>query len=131
MIVDTSALLAILRAESESRGFAEAIDAASRPTLSVVSFVEASMVLDVRHGPAGRDRLDRLLRESRMELAPVDSEQAQIAREAFRDFGRGRHSARLNFGDCFSYALARQRGEPLLFKGDDFARTDIRPAVTP
>ena len=131
MIVDTSALLAILRAESESRGFAEAIDAASRPTLSVVSFVEASMVLDARHGPAGRDRLDRLLRESRMELAPVDSEQAQIAREAFRDFGRGRHSARLNFGDCFSYALARQRGEPLLFKGDDFARTDIRPAVTP
>ena len=131
MIVDTSALLAILRAEPESRGFAEAIDAASRPTLSVVSFVEASMVLDARHGPAGRDRLDRLLRESRMELAPVDSEQAQIAREAFRDFGRGRHSARLNFGDCFSYALARQRGEPLLFKGDDFARTDIRPAVTP
>ena len=131
MIVDTSALLAILQAESESRGFAEAIDAASRPTLSVVSLVEASMVLDARHGPAGKDRLDRLLRESRMELAPVDSEQAQIAREAFRDFGRGRHSARLNFGDCFSYALARQRGEPLLFKGDDFARTDIRPAVTP
>ena len=129
MIVDASALLAILQAEPESRRFAEAIAAASRPTLSVVSFVEASMVLDARHGPAGTDRLDRLLRESGMELAPVDIEQAQIAREAFRDFGRGRHPARLNFGDCFSYALARQRGETLLFKGDDFTRTDIRPAV--
>lgn len=129
MVVDASALLAILRAEPESRRFAEAIAAASRPTLSVVSFVEASMVLDARHGPAGTDRLDRLLRESGMELAPVDIEQAQIAREAFRDFGRGRHPARLNFGDCFSYALARQRGEMLLFKGDDFTRTDMRPAV--
>ena len=129
MIVDTSALVAILQAEPESRRFAEVIAAASRPTLSVVSFVEASMVLDARHGPAGTDRLDRLLRESGMELAPVDIEQAQIAREAFRDFGRGRHPARLNFGDCFSYALARQRGERLLFKGDDFTRTDIRPAI--
>ncbi len=131
MIVDTSALLAILQAEPESRFLAEAIEAASRPTISVVSFVEASIVLDSRHGSAGRDRLDRVIRESRLEIAPVDIEQAQIAREAFRDFGKGRHSARLNFGDCFSYALARQRGEPLLFKGDDFARTDIRPAVTP
>lgn len=130
MIVDTSALLAILQAEPESRLFAEAIEAASGPTLSVVSFVEASMVLDARHGAEGRDRLDRMIRESRMEIAPVDLEQAQIAREAFRDFGKGRHPARLNFGDCFAYALARQRGEPLLFKGDDFARTDIRPAVT-
>ncbi len=131
MIVDTSALLAILQAEPESRLFAEAIEAVSRPTLSVVSFVEASMVLDARHGAEGRDRLDRMIRESRMEIAPVDLEQAQIAREAFRDFGKGRHAARLNFGDCFAYALARQRGEPLLFKGDDFARTDIRAAVTP
>lgn len=131
MIVDTSALLAILQAEPESRLFAEAIEAVSRPTLSVVSFVEASMVLDTRHGAEGRDRLDRVIRESRMEIAPVDLEQAQIAREAFRDFGKGRHPARLNFGDCFAYALARQRGEPLLFKGDDFARTDIRSAVTP
>ena len=131
MIVDTSALLAILQAEPESRLLAEAIEAASRPTISVVSFVEASIVLDARHGSAGRDRLDRVMRESGIEIAPVDIEQAQIAREAFRDFGKGRHSARLNCGDCFSYALARQRREPLLFKGDDFARTDIRPAITP
>ncbi len=131
MVVDASALLAILQAEPEARRFAEVIEAASRPTLSVVSFVEASMVLDSRYGPAGRDRLDRLLRESRMELAPVDIEQAQIARDAFRDFGRGRHAARLNFGDCFSYALAKQRSEALLFKGADFVHTDIRPAVAP
>ena len=130
MIVDTSALLAILQAEPESRLLAEAIEAVSRPTISVVSFVEASIVLDARHGAEGRDRLDRVIRESQMEIAPVDLEQAQIAREAFRDFGKGRHPARLNFGDCFAYALARQRGEPLLFKGDDFAHTDIRPANT-
>ncbi|MDE0177072.1 MAG: type II toxin-antitoxin system VapC family toxin [Gammaproteobacteria bacterium] len=131
MIVDTSALLAILQAEPENQLLAEAIEAVSRPTISVVSFVEASIVLDARHGAEGRDRLDRVIRESRMEIAPVDLEQAQIAREAFRDFGKGRHPARLNFGDCFVYALARQRGEPLLFKGDDFTRTDIRAAVTP
>ena len=131
MVVDTSALLALLQAEPEARRFAEAIEAASRPTLCVVSFVEASIVLDTRYGPAGRDRLDRLLRESRMELAPVDLEQAQTARDAFRDFGKGRHPARLNLGDCFSYALAKQRSEALLFKGADFARTDIRPAVAP
>lgn len=131
MVVDPSALLAILQAEPEGRRFAEAIEAASRPTLSVVSFVEASMVLDARYGPAGRDRLDRLLRESRMEVAPVDVEQAQIARDAFREFGKGRHAARLNFGDCFSYALAKQRSEALLFKGADFTRTDIRAAVSP
>ena len=131
MIVDTSALLAILQAEPESRLLAEAIEAAFRPTISVVSFVEASIVLDARHGSAGRDRLDRVMRESGIEIAPVDIEQAQIAREAFRDFGKGRHSARLNFGDCFSYALARQRSEAVLFKGADFAHTDIRPAVAP
>ena len=131
MIVDTSALLAILQAEPESRRIAEAIESVSQPTISVVSFVEASIVLDARHGAEGRDRLDRVIRESRMEIAPVDLEQAQLAREAFRDFGKGRHPARLNFGDCFVYALARQRGEPLLFKGDDFTRTDIRAAVTP
>ena len=131
MIVDTSALLAILQAEPESRLLAEAIESVSQPTISVVSFVEASIVLDARHGAEGRDRLDRVIRESRMEIAPVDLEQAQLAREAFRDFGKGGQPARLNFGDCFVYALARQRGEPLLFKGDDFTRTDIRAAVTP
>ena len=131
MVVDASALLAILQAEPEARGFAEAIEAAASPTLSVVSFVEASMVLDSRYGAAGRDWLDRLLRECGMEPVPVDLEQARIARDAFRDFGKGRHPARLNFGDCFSYALARQRSETLLFKGGDFALTDIRPAVAP
>ena len=131
MVVDASALLAILQAEPEARRFAETIEAASRPTLSVVSFVEASMVLDSRYGPAGRDRLDRLLRESGVEIAPLDFEQAQIARDAFRDFGKGRHPARLNFGDCFSYALAKQRSEALLFKGADFIHTDVRAAVAP
>ena len=129
MVVDTSALLAILQAEPEAEDLVEAIDAALHCVLSVVSFVEASMVLDARYGAAGRDRLDRLLRESGMELAPVDAEQGQIARDAFRDFGRGRHRARLNFGDCFSYALAKQRGESLLFKGGGFPHTDVRPAV--
>ncbi len=129
MIIDASALVAILQAEPESRLLAEAIEAGSRPTMSAVGFVEASIVLDARHGAEGRDRLDQVIRESRIRIAPVDDEQAQIAREAFRDYGKGRHPARLNLGDCFAYALARQRREPLLFKGDDFARTDIRPAL--
>ena len=125
MVLDTSALLAILLAEPDHRAFAEAIEAADRRLLSAASFVETSMILESRHGAEGVRTLDRLLTTAAVETVPVDIAQATAAREAFRQYGKGRHSAGLNFGDCFSYALAKCRGEPLLFKGNDFTETDI------
>ncbi len=116
MILDTSALVAILRDEPEAAAFARAIAAAPVRRLSVVNWLEAAIVIDVR--------------EAGLLLEPVDAEQARIAREAYRDFGRGSgHPARLNFGDCFAYALAKARSEPLLFKGEDFGHTDVESAV--
>lgn len=129
MVVDTSALLAILFDEAEGRTFADALEAASVRALSVVSFVEASMVVEVRVGAAGVRLLDELIEAAGLELVAVDVAQARAARSAFERFGKGRHVAALNFGDCFSYALARTLDEPLLFKGDDFARTDVVPAA--
>jgi ribonuclease VapC len=125
MVFDTSALLAILLDEPERRAFTEAIEAAEGRLLSAASFVETSMILESRHGAEGVRALDRLLAAASIEVVEVDLAQAAAAREAFRRFGKGRHPAGLNFGDCFSYALAKSRGEPLLFKGQDFARTDI------
>ncbi len=129
MVVDTSALLAILFDEPERRTFAEALEAAPVRALSVVSFVEASLVTEVRVGAAGVRLLDELLETAGIELVAVDAAQARAARAAFARYGKGRHEAALNFGDCFSYALARTSDEPLLFKGDDFARTDVVPAL--
>lgn len=129
MVVDTSALLAILFDEAEGRTFADALEAASVRALSVVSFVEASLVVEVRVGAAGVRLLDELIEAAGLELVAVDVVQARAARSAFERFGKGRHVAALNFGDCFSYALARTLDEPLLFKGDDFARTDVVPAA--
>lgn len=130
MIVDTSALIAILRDEPEAPACARAIEAASRRRISAANFVEAAIVIDGSRDPVASRRFDDLLREAQAEIEPVTEAQARIAREAYRDFGRGSgHPARLNFGDCFAYALARTTGEPLLFKGDDFTHTDVIPAL--
>lgn len=126
MIVDTSAIIAVLRDEPESRAFAEAIEDAAECRISAVNFVEAAIVIDVGGDPIASRRFDDFVREAELIVEPVTKEQARVAREAYRDFGRGSgHPARLNFGDCFAYALARVAGERLLFKGDDFIHTDV------
>ena len=128
MVVDTSALVAILLGEPEGDEFARALAEAPVRLISAVTRVELSLVIEGRKGDAGRKDLERLLREGGFDIASVTAEQADIAIQAFRRFGRGRHRAGLNIGDCFAYALAVATDNPLLFKGDDFARTDIRPA---
>ncbi|MYE20757.1 MAG: type II toxin-antitoxin system VapC family toxin [Rhodospirillales bacterium] len=125
MVIDTSALVAILQDEPERGAFNEAIEAADRRSMSVVSFVEASMILETRFGPDGVRALDLVIAKADIELVPVDAEQAHAARTAFRAYGKRRHPAGLNFGDCFAYALARTLGEPLLFNGSDFSLTDV------
>jgi ribonuclease VapC len=131
MVIDTSALLAILQDEPERRRLNEAIEAADSRVMSVATFVEVSIVVESRHGAEGLRLLDLFLERAGIELAAVDVEQARHARDAWSRFGKGRHPASLNFGDCFSYALARVLGEPLLWKGDDFARTDATPVARP
>lgn len=129
MIVDSSALIAILRGEPEAASFIETIENASSARVSAVNYVEAAMVVDGSRDPVLSRRFDDLCHDSRLVIEPVTEGQARLAREAFRDFGRGSgHPARLNFGDCFAYALARETGEALLFKGNDFSQTDIMPA---
>jgi ribonuclease VapC len=125
MVIDTSAVLAILQDEPERRAFNEAIEAADSRSLSVASFVEASIVIEVRFGAEGIRHLDRLLDQAGVTVMAVDVEQGKVARQAFSRFGKGRHVAGLNFGDCFSYALAQVLGEPLLYKGEDFSQTDV------
>ena len=128
MIVDTSAIIAILRDEEEAPAMAEAMERAETCRVSAVSYVEAAVVIDGSRDPIASRRFDDFLREAELVIETVSPKQARIAREAYRDFGKGRHRAGLNFGDCFSYALAKVTGEPLLFKGDDFRHTDIEPA---
>jgi ribonuclease VapC len=130
VIVDTSALIAILRDEPAATGCAEAIEAAAHRRMWAANLVEAAIVIDESRDPVASRRFDDLIREAELVTEPVTEAQARIAREAHRDFGRGSgHPARLNFGDYFAYALARATGEPLLFTGADFARTDIAPAL--
>ncbi len=130
MIVDTSALIAILRDEEDAVVYAQAIANAHVGRISAATYVETAAVIDISRDPVASRRFDDLLREARLVVGPVTEAQARIAREAYRDFGRGSgHPARLNFGDCFAYALARAMNEPLLFKGDDFVPTDISPAL--
>jgi ribonuclease VapC len=131
MVVDTSALLAILQDEPERRSFNEALESADSRLMSVATLVEISIIIESRYGAEGLRDLDLLIERAGIELVPVDVEQARAARSAYSRFGKGRHPAALNFGDCFSYALARVLGEPLLFKGGDFSRTGLlqpRPA---
>ena len=125
MVVDTSALLAILQDEPERRRFNEALESADSRLMSVATLVEISIIIESRFGAEGLRDLDLLIERAGIELVPVDVEQARAARSAYGRFGKGRHPAALNFGDCFSYALARVLGEPLLFKGDDFSQTDL------
>lgn len=126
MVLDTSAVLVILFAEPEDEAFAAAIEADTARSMSVISVLEASIVVEARKGPSGGRELDLLLHRAAVEVVPFTMEQLALARDAYRRFGRGNHPATLNFGDCCTYALAVALGEPLLFKGNDFARTDLR-----
>ena len=128
MIVDSSAVLAILFSEPDARRHAGAIMAASPCRISVANVLEASIVVERRGGDATAHELDTLLESAEIELVPVTIEHLEAARRAWRRFGKGNHPAALNFGDCFAYALAKATGEPLLFKGEDFAQTDIEAA---
>lgn len=130
MIVDASAVIAILRDEPEARSCAQAIASARNRRISAVNYVEASVVIDGSRDPIASRRFDDLLRAAQLTIEPVTAAQARIAREAYRDFGKGAgHRAGLNFGDCFAYALAKVTGEPILFKGDDFTHTDLTRAI--
>ncbi|MGA9390869.1 MAG: type II toxin-antitoxin system VapC family toxin [Candidatus Sulfotelmatobacter sp.] len=129
MIVDTSVIIAILRDEPETAALVEALERPRVRRMSAVSYVEAAVVVDSNRNPVLSRRFDDLLRDVQIAVEPVTAQQARIAREAYRDFGKGRHRAGLNFGDCFSYALAKVTGEPLLFKGNDFCHTEIESAA--
>jgi ribonuclease VapC len=130
MIVDSSAIVAIVKKEADARIFTDALEAEINCKISTATFVEAAIVIDAKRDPVISRRYDEILRDAAVELIPVDALQARIARDAYRDFGRGSgHPARLNFGDCFAYALAKAADEPLLYKGDDFAHTDIVSAL--
>ncbi len=128
MIVDSSAILAILFHEADARHYADAIAAASPCRMSVATILETCMVAESRGGAVAADNLDALLESAGIEPVPVTVEQMKAARQAWQRFGRGNHRAALNFGDCFAYALASVTGEPLLFKGEDFPQTDIAAA---
>ena len=130
MIIDTSALIAILRAEDDAREMAVAIEQAQIRRISAANFLEAAVVIDASRDPVANRRFDELVEAAELRVEVVTFEQARIARDAYRDFGKGSgHKAGLNFGDCFAYALAKTTGETLLFKGDDFGHTDVAPAL--
>jgi|SRR5580704_2840336 ribonuclease VapC len=132
MIVDTSALVAVLKHEAERVKFAQALDEADSLKMSAATYLELSIVMDSRKSATLSREVDEIIERFSIEIEPVTVDQARIARHAYRDYGKGSgHPAQLNFGDCFSYALARDKREPMLYKGDDFVHTDIRPAVAP
>jgi ribonuclease VapC len=128
MILDTSALAAIFFGEPEADRYIQMIYDADHCRISAANFVELTMVIESQLGPEASRQCDMFLRRADIVVEPVTVEQAHLARQAFFDFGKARHSAGLNFGDCFSYALARASGEPLLYKGSDFSKTDVRAA---
>ncbi len=128
MIIDTSAVIAILRNEEDAPAVAHAIDRAATCRMSAVNYVEAAVVIDSGGSVISRLRFDDFFREAPIVIESVTRNQAEIARNAYRDFGKDHHKAGLNFGDCFAYALAKETREPLLFKGRDFGHTDIEPA---
>lgn len=131
MVIDTSALVAILLGEAEAEDFARVIADDTRPLVSAFSVLETSVVLLLRKGPDGARMLDALLHAARLQTVAMTADQAEIARSAYARFGKGRHPAGLNLGDCCSYALSRSSGEPLLFKGADFSKTDVTVALAP
>lgn len=129
MIVDSSALLAVIFGEPDHHRYAAAMVDAAVLRISTANWLEAAMVIDSRRNAVATQRFEDLAAELAIELVPVTDRLARAARRAYQDFGRGNHPARLNFGDCLAYALAKTEGEPLLFKGADFSRTDIAPAL--
>lgn len=131
MIVDSSALVAILKREPEGAAFSKILEETREVRASAATYFETCIVIDGLREPQTSCLLDDLFDVSRIVIEPVTAEQARIAREAYRNYGKGSgHAANLNFGDCFSYALARVKREPILFKGDDFGHTDLRSAIT-
>ena len=129
IVVDTSAVVAIIRKEPGRRQFLERLADAVDPKMSAVTWMESQMVVFSRLGEHGLTVLRQLKTSAGVDIVPVSSELADLAFAAFRRFGKGRHPASLNFGDCFAYALSKQLQQPLLFKGEDFARTDAEPAI--
>ncbi len=129
MILDSSAVLAILFREPSFEVYEKAIADAPSCRMSAASFVEVSILLESRAGDAAIRQCDALFQQARIVIEPVTEEQALLARQGYSDYGKGRHPAGLNFGDCFAYALAKSTGETLLFKGQDFSQTDIQPAL--
>jgi ribonuclease VapC len=125
MVIDTSALVAMLRDEPEAEQFEAAVEADPVLLMSTASYFETSIVIEGRFGEPGGRELDLWLHRAGVDLVSVHADQAHAARLAYRTFGKGRHRAGLNFSDCFTYALAKISGEPLLFKGDDFTHTDV------
>lgn len=125
MIVETSAVVAVVLGEPDAERFVDALTVPALRLISAANVVEAGIVVEARQGPDAARDLAHLLEEVAIEVEPVDAAQAQLAVDAWRRFGKGRHPAGLNLGDCFAYALARYRGEPLLFKGNDFTQTDV------
>ena len=130
MIVDSSAIVAMLREEPEVDAMIKAIGNADKASISAANYLEASIVIDDKRNPVLSANLDRLLTKLSIDIAPVTATQAKLARQAYRDFGKGSgHAAKLNFGDCFAYALAMERGEELLYKGDDFVHAGLARVV--
>lgn len=130
MIIDASAIIAILRDEPEAAAFANAIESAGKRRMSAVNFLEAAIIIEGTRDPVARRKFDDFVAKAGIAIEPVTQTHVRIAREAYRDYGTGSgHPAGLNLGDCFAYALARATGSRLLFKGNDFTHTDIRPAV--
>ena len=126
MIVDTSAIVAMLQLEPEATAMLRVLSRTSDTSMSAATYLECGIVIDCAKDPTASANLDALLRDLRIAIEPVTEAQARLARQAYRDFGKGSgHPARLNFGDCFAYALATERGEPLLYKGDDFAHAGM------
>ena len=129
MILDSSVLIAILRGEPEAAEFGRIIESQGSLKISAATYVETAIVVDANREPVLSRRLDELIKDSDIRIEPLTEAQALIARQAFRDFGEGSgHPAKLNFGDCFSYALAKSLNQPLLFEGDDFSQTDVKSA---
>jgi ribonuclease VapC len=129
VIIDSSAMLAIFMQEPDGRRYLRAIVDADQRRMSVSNWLEATIVVERRGSAIAANGLDEFMQNARIDLMPVSVYQAMIARRAWRMFGRGNHPAKLNYGDCFAYALAKETGEPLLFKGADFAQTDVEPAL--
>ena len=129
MVLDTSAVIAVLQNEENAARLVAALEDAPVKRMSAANLVEAGIILQARYGDHGERELDLFVQRAHVEIIPVTGEHAEYARSAYRRFGKGRHAAGLNFGDCFAYALARALDEPLLFVGDDFPLTDVRVAL--